>query len=101
MGYCGFMFVPYLLLFVILFICFNVYLFIGCATQPTVKLYACNAVTIFNDRCCQNCLAQGINFTWRVCLARMHWEFLQGLDRVIAHNYQKSIVACNGNWIKS
>ena len=46
MSYCDFTFVPCLLLFVILFIYFYfyVYLFIRFATQPTVKLCACNIV---------------------------------------------------------
>ena len=49
MDYCGFMFVSHLLLFVILFIHY-VYLFIGFATQPIVKLYACNAVRDFQQQ---------------------------------------------------
>ena len=62
MDYCGFMFVPYLLLSVILFNhFFHVYLFIGFANQPIVKLHACNAVRISSNRYCQNCLAQGTN----------------------------------------
>ena len=51
---------------------FDAYLFIGFATQPTVKLHTCNADRIFNNRCCQNCLAQGTNCTGRAFLARMH-----------------------------
>ena len=87
------MLAPYLLLFVIL--CFYVYLFIGIATQPYP------AVRISNNRCCQNCLAQGTNSTENTCLATMHWELSQGLGRVIAHNYQESIGSCNDKQILS
>ena len=75
------------------------FIFIGFATKPIVKPGDCNAVRVFNNRCCQNYIAQGTNSTGRASLARMHWEFSQGLDRIITDKYQKSIAAFNAKWI--
>ena len=97
MGYYDFMLCP--IYCYCYFYLFYVYLFIGFATQPIVKLHACNVVRISNNRCCQNYLARGPDSPLRACLARMCWGFTQGLGRVIAHNYQEGIVACNAKWI--